>query len=115
MTVHKAQGWTIKRVVLDLNFHSNHYSHMKFAAVFVALSHVKCWDHIRLLLHSRIGQAFDPQAAYGYLVKLCPEHEASAFFHGFAIDSSASVLADSRGATWDQSLALSYAWEDDST
>ena len=39
----------------------------------------------------------------------------SAFLHGFAIDSSASVLADSRGATWDLSLALSYAWGDDST
>ena len=36
MTVHKAQGCTIQKVILNLTSHPTHESQMEFAAIFVA-------------------------------------------------------------------------------
>ena len=49
MTVHKAQGRTISRVVVDIREHPTKLSSMHYAAVFVALSRVKECSHLRLL------------------------------------------------------------------
>ena len=50
MTVHKAQGHTIRRVIIDLTQHPRAVCCMKYAALFVAMmSRVATKDHIRLL------------------------------------------------------------------
>ena len=99
MTVHKAQGRTLKRVVIDLTFHPNHYCRMVYAAVFVAMSRVKCKEHIRLLKHSpKPGEKIDFASAYKYLTFLRPMREIAPFYHGFC---------DSQ-CCWDPSLALSF-------
>jgi len=56
MTVHKAQGRTINRVVVDLTHHPRHCCCMKHAAIFVAMSRVAETDHIRLLEPNTIYQ-----------------------------------------------------------
>ena len=53
MTVHKAQGRTIPKVVLDLSCHPTKYTEMNFAAIFVAMSRVKNKDDICLLSHEK--------------------------------------------------------------
>ena len=103
MTVHKAQGRTIKRVVLDLVDHPNHFTRMNFAAVFVAMSRVGSSKHIRLLPHSKLGTKFNPVDAYQYLTSLQPDKDSQAFCHGFAFKHG--VTQD--GAHWDPKLALS--------
>jgi ATP-dependent exoDNAse (exonuclease V) alpha subunit len=40
MTVHKAQGRTIDKVVLDLHYKSDHRKRLGFDGIFVALSRV---------------------------------------------------------------------------
>ena len=49
MTVHKTQGRTIPRVIIDVHQHPNPMSSMNYAALFVALSRVKQGSHLRLL------------------------------------------------------------------
>ena len=51
MTVHKAQGRTMKRVVIALTSRPVHYNQLEYASVFVALSRVKKSSHICLLQH----------------------------------------------------------------
>ena len=104
MTVHKAQGRTLDRVVVDLTNHGTHYSRMKFAAVFVAMSRVRKGCDIRLLAHKEIGQKHDPVMAYEYLCDLRPLHEAAAFCHGFSREGDPSPL----DVTWNFQRALSY-------
>ena len=104
MTVHRAQGRTIKRVVLDLTEHPNHYTKMHFAAVFVAMSRVGNSDHIRLLPHSHLGKVFKPANAYQHLTALRPNKDAMAFCHGF----SATKDSHTQGMPWVPGLALSH-------
>jgi len=56
MTVHKVQGRTISRVVVDLTCHPRNCGCIKHAAIFVAMSHVSEMDHIRLLKAHTIQQ-----------------------------------------------------------
>ena len=52
MTVHKAQGRTIHRVVADLHAQACPKASHEFAAVFVAMSRVRKASHLRLLPRS---------------------------------------------------------------
>jgi hypothetical protein len=52
MTVHKDQGRTIDKVVLDLHYKSKHRKWLGFDGIFVALSRVRCCSSIRLLKHT---------------------------------------------------------------
>ena len=104
MTVHKAQGRTIKQVILDLTEHANHYAKMEFAAVFVAMSRVGSSKHIRLLSHSKLGTKFNPETAYQYLTKLHPDRDVQAFNNGF---SEADALTHC-GQFWNPMQALSH-------
>ncbi|CAB9516444.1 helicase PIF1 [Seminavis robusta] len=113
-TVHKAQGRTLHRVVLDLTNHPTHYSQLEFAAVFVAMSRVKDKRHIRLLCHRSLGSPFSPSAAYDYLTQLVPDRNASAFNHGFLPPSKPSRStrsAANQGVFWDPSRALAFSRE----
>ena len=98
MTVYKAQGRTIHRLVLDLTYHDNHYTRMEFAAIFVAMSRVKSSSHIRLLPHPEKTRL----EAYQYLTYLKPSREAAAFYHGYEETNDG-------GMVWNQSTALAYS------
>jgi hypothetical protein len=52
MTVHKAQGRTIDKVVLDLHYKSDRRKRLGFDGIFVALSRVRCCSSIRLIKHT---------------------------------------------------------------
>ena len=108
MTVHKAQGRTIRRVVLDLTEHSNHYTKMKFAAVFVAMSRVASREHIRLLGHTKLGTQFDANQAYHYLTTLKAENDALAFYHGHEQLTNGTGRTKFLGMHWNATLALSH-------
>jgi hypothetical protein len=51
MTVHKAQGQTIPRVVLALCQHPRSICKMEYASIFVAMSRIQHRDHMRLIYH----------------------------------------------------------------
>jgi len=104
ITIHKSQGRTMQRVVIDLNDHPNHYTRMEFAAVFVAMSRVTCSDNLRLLPRFRIGQRHNKDKAYAYLCNLRPNRFSAAFYHGFIPDESARDDA----MIWNPTLALQY-------
>jgi hypothetical protein len=101
MTVHKAQGRTISRVVLDLTNFPTTFGRFNFAAVFVAMSRVEMGDHIRLLCHTKGSMPFDPIAHYQYLVGLRPDDDAMAFYHGFSYTADSYML-------WSPRRALNY-------
>jgi ATP-dependent exoDNAse (exonuclease V) alpha subunit len=46
MTVHKDQGRTIDKVVLDLHYKSNHRKQLELDGILVALSRARCFSSI---------------------------------------------------------------------
>ena len=94
MTVHKSQGRTILRVVLDLTEHPFRVCRMVYAAIFVALSRVRNGDHIRLL---EPATASNRASLYEYLSELQPTPTIAPFLRGFASHE-----------TWNAERALSY-------
>ena len=52
MTVHKAQGRTLLKVILCLAHRPSHFTQMQIQSLYVALSRVKFHTNIRLLYHS---------------------------------------------------------------
>ena len=97
MTVHKAQGRTISRVVLALTCRPDHSLQMKFAAVYVALSRVECKEHLRLLFHDE-GKERTPMEAFGYLATLRPNKYVVQYYGGFY----------NKNGTWDMEKALQH-------
>jgi hypothetical protein len=86
MTVHKAQGRTIPRVILALDSRPMHYSQMVFASVLVALSRVSHTDHMRILRH-KSGPNQSYKQAFQYLTKLRPNKFVAQFYSGFENDN----------------------------
>ena len=82
MTVHKAQGRTIPRVIIAVRQHPNPMSSMNYAALFVALSRVKQGSHLRLIEPS---STVDTRASiYKWLLTtLSPNTDIAPFIHGF--------------------------------
>ena len=83
MTVHKAQGRTIKRVVLALDSRSLHRNQLEYASIFVALSRVEEAKHIRLLEHKRGTPVGGRQRALGYIANLLPQKTINMYNAGF--------------------------------
>ena len=96
MTVHKAQGRTIKRVVVDLTHHPRYCCCMKYAAIFVAMSRVAETDHIRLLEPDTIYQR---ESLYSYLSSIQPQKHIGPFLHGYSED----------GLPWNPQQALQFS------
>jgi Helicase len=96
MTVHKAQGRTIPRVIIDLRNHPFAICRMSYAAIFVAMSRVKNRNHIRLLEPKSV---LHRKSHYEYLADLRPEQHIAPFLHGYK----------SFGSTWDYNKALTYS------
>jgi hypothetical protein len=99
MTVHKAQGRTIDKVVLDLTEYPNALGRHSYSAIFVALSRVRNAKDIRLLPNNISKQA--PHKVYNYMTKLCPDSYSMAFYHGFQ-------YIDEHTQIWSPELALQY-------
>ena len=98
MTVHKAQGRTIHRVVIDLTEHPLHINRMKYASIFVALSRVKSKDHIRLLKHSNMSL----KRSYEYIESLKPDENVVRFYDGFEHSE------EDGGMTWSWKKAIGW-------
>ena len=95
MTVHKAQGRTIRRVVIDLTEQPMHSCRMEYAAIFVAMSRVEDHRHIRLLERTSVGPR---DSLYTYLDGISPDKHIAPFLSGYSTN----------GLPWDPDLALSY-------
>jgi hypothetical protein len=105
MIVHKAQGRTIKRVIIDLTDHPKQHGKMEYAAVFVALSRVKHSDHLRLLEKDPFEH--DRSLQYKSLSSLKPDPDAAAFLHGHFQELSDPSHPD--GAAWDPFFASQHS------
>ena len=95
-TIHKAQGRTIKKVVVDLTEHPDGTLKLSFASVLVALSRIKERMDIRLIHHASMSF----ESAYGCITKLQPHPDVTAFYKGFKGDWH-------KGQVWDPESALS--------
>jgi hypothetical protein len=95
MMVHKAQGKTIDKVVLDLHYKPNYNKHLKFNGIFVALSRVRCRSSICLIKHRNTSF----EEAYGYISRRRPAPNVMAFYRGFTGNPE-------EGQVWNMQLAL---------
>jgi hypothetical protein len=90
MTIHKAQGRTLHRVILALTCHPT--KRMAFAAVFVAVSQVKRRQHIRILCHYT-GHIKNQTAVFAYVTSLWPNKYVLQFYTGY-VNSNGPWIAD---------------------
>ena len=75
LTAHKAQGQTLKAVILDLS--SRSCAQMTYAHVYVALSRVRNKEDVRLLYHN------SQKHGYAYLAALKPRPDVMRLLNGF--------------------------------
>ena len=85
MTVHKAQGRTISRVVLALSMDPLQTSRMSYASIFVAMTRVRQSDHLRLLYHNNGCNRGD--LGVEYITRLHPDPDVLDYYAGFINDS----------------------------
>lgn len=96
MTVHKAQGRTMKRVIIALTHRPEVTLQMKFASVFVGMSRVKTSNHLRMLEHIPGTVQGNRKRALSYLTDLLPNKNINIFNAGF----------DNNNGCWDWRKAL---------
>jgi Helicase len=77
MTNHKCQGRTMTHVILALT--SRPTKQMEFAAIYVAMSRVKCRENIRLLIHNNA----DINESFKYISNLHANPFVLLFYAGF--------------------------------
>jgi hypothetical protein len=97
MTIHKAQGRTIPKVILALESRPSYNLQMEFPAIFVAMSRVKKGDDMRVLHSFDSRSSFED--AFSYLTKLKPNRSVSLFYSGYINDNG----------PWQRQLALQNA------
>lgn len=78
MTVNKAEGRTLKRVVLCLSHHSEAKTNWDRRGIYVAFSRVRCACDIRLLLHGHTN--LEKWESVAYIVDLFEDHTTRSFF-----------------------------------
>ena len=78
MTVHKAQGRTLRKVILALSKRPIRNLQLRYQTIFVAMSRVRHSDNIRLLLAGTGGHD-----ELNYICALSPPDEFRFFFKGF--------------------------------
>ena len=77
ITVDKAQGKTIHRIVLSISEHSHHLNKIKWEDLYVALSRVRHGEHMRLLIKG------GDWGTLGYLDDLKRNEYTGWFFRGY--------------------------------
>ena len=93
MTLHKAQGRTIRRLILSLSEHPCAVLRLSWEALYVALSRVRRKDDIRILL----GKGQD-RGALGYVSQLKKDRNVDYYFRGFEGGGDGSPQRWSRDA-----------------
>ena len=85
MTVHKAQGRTLRTVILALSHRGfDSKKLISFESIYVAMSRVRSHNDIRLLFHETNEKAiFNRIAEIGYLTDLKPCKYTQAYYNGF--------------------------------
>ncbi len=104
MTIHKAQGRTINRVVIALTSRPIPILQLKYASIFVGMSRVKKSDHIRLLEHGRGSPLGNRRDALEYLTGLLPRKNINIYNVGFP----AGFEKSSSYWNWEQSLKAKF-------
>ena len=95
MTVHKAQGRTIRRLILSLSCHPCGTLRLTWEALYVALSRVRRRDDIRILLmRGKDRKDLD------YVSDLKKDKNVRYYFGGFRNED------DGTPPRWDRDLAL---------
>ena len=87
ITIHKAQGRTIEKVILCLSKRNMHRLNPTYAALYVALSRVKCKKDIRLFLHHGLSGKPDIEDLL-FIDILKPDKSINAFFEGYKYDNT---------------------------
>jgi len=72
MTIHKAQGRTLEKVILALSKQNKGSLNFSFEAIYVALSRVKCQDDVRCLVHGRQADSFATELSHITKLKADP-------------------------------------------
>ncbi len=96
-TIHKAQGRTIHRIVIDLTWHPISALRMQYASALVALTRVKRKCDLRRVCH-------DPRrdkADHDYLTKLQPPMCLQSYHAGYQTNPNPN-----EGSTWSPTKAL---------
>jgi hypothetical protein len=96
MTIHKAQGRTIPKVVLALSHHENNNFQMKYAHIYVAMSRVRKSDDLRFLSHLSGARPGDLGFKYVSTLAHCI----------FILDYYKGFHGDPLGQAWDSSKSL---------
>ena len=93
ITVFKAQGMTLRRVILALSHRPTSVTNLTYEALYVSFSRVRSKDDIRIIV-TEPGS----YESLAYLLQLKPDPSIVAFFSGY----------DSNGI-WQRKLALNAA------
>jgi hypothetical protein len=100
ITVDKAQGQTIERVILALSYRRGQLCNLDYEAFYVSYSRVQKNEHIRLLLSGKNLQ--QQQTSLDYICALRPQKSIKAFFFGYSHDRSTW-----KSNSWDENKAYS--------
>ena len=83
MTVFKAQGRTMDKVVIALTERSEKNLQMTYAGIFVGMSRVRSSKDMRLLLHLPNANHGNPAVAFSYIENLLPDKHIAIYNAGF--------------------------------
>ena len=81
MTIHKAQGRTLKKVILSISEHPNYICRLSWSAIYVALSRIKDRNDIRFLIKKLNGQL--QYNTLEYVTVLHRKKDVALYFAGF--------------------------------
>jgi len=101
VTIYKAQGRTIRRLIIFVSPHPVQLLRMSWEGLYVALSRVKYRDHIRLAVDRSTLEG--EKKAMEYMAKLQKNKYTDSFFCGF------EQSVDGRARIWKRNLALKAA------
>jgi hypothetical protein len=101
MTVEKAQGQTLERVILALSFRQGMSCNLDYESIYVSFSRVQKNEHIRTLLSGRTMN--HRMCSLEYIPNLRPHKSISAFFNGYLNDRCSEWKINQ----WDEDKAYS--------
>ena len=87
ITIHKAQGRTIQKVILSLSRWKIDNINPEYAALYVTMSSVRCKEDIRLFLHHGLSGKPDIEDLL-FIDTLKPDKSINAFFEGYKFDKN---------------------------
>jgi len=107
VTIYKAQGRTIRRLIIFVKQHPIPLLKMSWEGLYVALSRVKYRDHIRLAINRDTLEK--EKEAMEYMVKLKKNKYTDSFFRGFKPIEADGVETQSQVMTWNREAAWKAA------